>query len=173
MRAAIVIAPRDFKDETLARALAMFKRWGVTPVIVGLVSKECIGSHGAAVMPDMNLTKVRAADFDIIFIADGDGVEAYKIYEVAPLVDLVRAFAVENKVIAGVGNGAKVIAKANIVAGRKMAVPKNPGMEGFVKLYKGIVSQEEMECATNVMSLRDYTKTEEFVGAILDKLGVR
>ncbi len=173
MRAAIVIAPKEFKDETLARALGMFRRWGVDAVVVGFVNRECVGSHGAAVMPDMNLSTVRAEDFDVLFIADGEGVESYKIYEVTPLVDLVRAFAAENKIVAGVGSGVKVIAKANIIAGRKIAVPRNHGIEGFVKLYKGVVSQEEMECATNVMSLRDYTKTEEFVAAILDRLGVR
>lgn len=173
MRAAIVIAPKDFRDETVARARAMFQKWGVTPVIVGLVPRDCIGTHGAVYKPDINLAKVSPRDFDVIFLVDGEGVETYKLYELMPLLDLLRSFAAENKIIAVVNNAAKMIAKANMVAGRKVSIPRDVEIDRFVRLYKGVVSGEDMECGTNVMSLRDYTKVEEFVGAILDKMGVR
>lgn len=173
MKAAIVIAPKEFRDETVARAKMMFQKWGVTPVIVGLVPRECVGSHGAVYMPDINLNKLRAADFDAIFLVDGAGVDAYKLYELTPLLDLLREFNENGKIIAGVGNAMKVIARSNIVAGKKISVPKDPEIDRFVRLYKGVVSQEDMEWGTNIMSLKDYTKTDEFVGRILDKLGAR
>ena len=173
MRAAIVIAPKDFRDETVARAKLMFERWGVTPVIVGLVPRECVGSHGAIYKPDINLNKVSSADFDVLFIVDGPGIDTYRLYELMPLLDLIRAFTIDNKIVAVVNNAAKMIAKANIITGRKVSIPKDTEVVNLVKLYKGVVSEEEMECGTNVMSLSNYAKTDEFVGVILDRLRVR
>ncbi|HUB92575.1 MAG TPA: DJ-1/PfpI family protein [Candidatus Saccharimonadales bacterium] len=173
MKAAIVIAPKDFRDETVSKARMMFQKWGVTPVIVGLVPRECTGSHGAVYKPDINIAKVSVNEFDVLFLVDGDGVDAYKLYDVMPLLDLVRAFNSSGRIVAGVNNGVKMIARSNIITGKKVSIPKEAEIDRLVKLYKGVVSQEEMECGTNVMTLRDYTRTEEFVGAILDRLGAR
>jgi putative intracellular protease/amidase len=173
MKAAVVIAPKDFRDETVAKAKMMFQKWGVTPVIVGLVPRECVGSHGAVYKPDINLNKVSSTDFDVLFIVDGEGIETYRLYELMPLLDLIRAFNMDSKIVAVVNNAAKTIAKANIISGRKVSIPKDAEVVNLVKLYKGVVSEEEMECGTNVMSLSNYARTDEFVGAILDRLGVR
>lgn len=173
MRVAIVIAPRDFRDETVAKAKEMFEKWKVEPVIASYTLKECIGQHGAAYKPAMKVQDVRAGDFDAIFFVDGSGVDSFKLYDQFQLLDIVRSFSSSGKVVAGVNNAVKIIARSNIVSGKKVSIPKDAETERFVRLYRGVVSQEAMECGTNVMSLNDDSRTEEFVGAILDKLGVR
>ena len=173
MRAAIVIAPRDFRDETASMAKGMFEKWKVEPVIASYTLKDCVGQHGAAYKPGMKAGDVRAGDFDAIFLVDGDGVDSFKLYDQFPLLDIVRSFSSNGKIVAGVNNAVKIIARANIVSGKKVSIPKDAETERLVRLYRGVVSREPMECSTNVMSLNDYSKTEEFVGAILDKLGVR
>lgn len=175
MRVAIVITPRDFRDETVAKAMRMFEKWGVEAVIVGFTSnsKECVGVHGAVYKPQLNFSKLNTGDFDAIFLVDGEGVETYKLYDLMPMLDLLRSFSESGKIIAGVNNAVKIIARANIVANKKIAIPKDPEVERLVRLYKGVVSKEEMECQTNIMTLNDYSKTEEFVGAILDKASIR
>lgn len=173
VKAAIVIAPKDFRDETVVRAKRMFEKWNVDPVIVGFNSKECVGSHGAVYKPETTLLKITPQEFDILFLVDGLGVEEFGLYDQPHLLDQVRVFSSNNKIVAGVNNAVKIIAKANIVANKKIAIPKDVETDRLVRLYKGVISENEMECQTNIMSLRDYTKTEEFVAAILDKLGVR
>lgn len=173
MKAAIVITPKDFRDETVARAMVMFKKWNVEPVVVGFTQKECIGTHGAAYKPDINVAKIKSSEFGVMLLVDGLGVESYKLYDLLPLLEIIKSFSSEGKVVAAVNNSVKIIARANIIAGTKVSIPKDQEIERLVKLYKGIVSDKEMECESNVMSLSDYTKTDEFVGSILDRLGVR
>ncbi len=173
MKVAMVIAPREFRDETVSKARQMFRKWGIDPILVGLVPRECIGSHGAVYSPDLNLSKVSADDFDAIMLIDGKGVDTYKIYDLMPLLDLLRDFAVRGKIIIGVNNGVKIIARANIIAGKKVAVAKDIETERLVRLYKGVVSDKEIEHEANIMSISDSTKTEEIVAAVLDRLGVR
>ena len=173
MRIAIVIAPKDFRDETVAKAKVMLEKWKVEPVIASYTLKECVGQHGAVYKPAMKVQDVRAGDFDALFFVDGSGVDSFKLYDQFPLLDIARSFSSNGKVVAGVNNAVKIIARANIVSGKKVSIPKDAEAERLVRLYRGVVSQEPMECGTNVMSLNDYGKTDEFVGAILDKLGVR
>ena len=174
MNVALIIAPADFRDETVAKAKVMLERWNVRCSIMGFVDRECRGSHGAVYMPDANINNAKPENFDAVLIADGMGIERYRLYEVMPALDFVREIAGRGNIVAGIGNAVKFLAKANLISERKVAVPKEASeLVYMVKLYRGIISDNDMECDTNIMSLKDYRKTEEFVGKILDKAGVR
>jgi putative intracellular protease/amidase len=174
MNVALVIAPADFRDETVAKAKGMFERWNVRCSIMGFVDRECKGSHGAVYMPNANINNADPGNFDAVLIADGTGIERYRLYEVMPALDFIRNIAGRNKIVAGVGNAVKFLAKANLVSERKVAVPKDASeLVYMIKLYRGIISDSDMECDTDIMSLKDYRKTEEFVGRMLDRAGVR
>lgn len=173
MRAVIVIAPRDFKDETVKEAKMMFEKWKVEPVLASFTTKECIGSHGAVYKPTLKVQDISSNDFDVLFLADGKGVETFKLYEQFPLLDLVRSFNANGKIVAGVDNGMKVVARANIITNKKIAMPSEKETASMILLYRGVLSEKPMEAETNIASLGGSGKTADFVGAILDKLGVR
>ncbi len=173
MNIALIIAPGDFRDETVAKAKKMLERWNVKCTILGFVNRECRGNHGAVYTPEGNINNANPNDFDAVLIADGLGVDKYRLYEVMPALDFIRQAAESGKTIAVVNNGVKFLAKANLISEKKVAVSKDPELVYMVKLYRGIISDNDMECETNIMSLKDHSKTEEFVGRILDRAGIR
>ena len=173
MRIALVIAPRGFKDESLATAREMLKKWGVEAVVASFTSGECTGYHGAALMPDINVGRVDPANFDGILLVDGPGVDQYKLYDVRPLLDVIKIFSGCKKVVAGMGNAVKIIARANIVANTRLSVPRDDETKRLVELYKGVPSQKPVEFDNNILTANDPDQAYQFVDVLLEKLGVK
>lgn len=173
MKVAIVIAPRDFKDETLATLRLLLKKWDVDVTVSSYTSSECVGYHGATCKPDINTAKVRPQDYDVLILADGVGVEKYKLYDFRPLLDLVKMFYDNKKMIVGISNGIKIIARANIVANKKMSLPEEEETKRMVQLYKGVPSEETVETDANIMTLGDTDKVPDLVNVLLEKMGVK
>ncbi len=173
MKVALIIAPKDFKDETLAKACGMLNRWKVETALASLSARGCTGAHGAEYNASCQIKELRPGELDAILVVDGEGFESFKLYDHMPLLDLMRELSSRGKVVAGIGVGVKAIAKANIVSGKKIAVRKNTEAERMVRLYKGVPSDEEIEAGSSIMSLSNSQRTEEFVGLMLDRLGVR
>lgn len=170
MRVAIVIAPQDFKDETVSKLKGYLGKWGIETVIASYSSKECVGYHGAVYKPDVNISRLTPYEYDALVLADGAGVDTYKLYDVRQLLDIVRVFKSEGKLIAGVNNAIKVIARSNIIADTKIAVPKDKETERLVILFKGIASAEDMESDKNILTLSNSDRTDEFVDMLIEKL---
>ncbi|MGC8586250.1 MAG: DJ-1/PfpI family protein [Candidatus Micrarchaeia archaeon] len=172
MRLLVFITPRDFKDETLSMLKLFFDKWGVEYKIGSYASGDCTGYHGAVYKPEVNLSKVSTLDFDGIVLVDGNGIETYKIYEYRPLLDLVMKFNDSRKHIIAVGNAVKVLAKANIVKGKSVAMPDDNEIKRLVLLFHGVPSSENLSIADNLVTVKDSEYLEESMGKILAHLGV-
>ena len=173
MRIALVIAPRGFKDESVAAAREMFKKWGIETVIASFTSNECTGYHGATCMPDMNVGRIDASQFDAIVLIDGPGVDQYKLYDVRPLLDVVKIFSGNKKLICGMNNSIKIMARANVVANTRLAMPKDEETRRLVELYKGIPSSKSIEFDNNLLTANDSSQAYQFMDLLLEKLGAK
>lgn len=173
MKVAIIIAPMDFRDETVSTAKNMLEKWGTEAVVTSYTSRECIGYHGALYKPQIHASHINSADFDAILLVDGSGVETYKLYDYRPLLDLVREFATNGKIVAGVNNSIKIIAKANVVSNVKIANPEDKETERMVRLFKGVITDRGTESSTNIMTSSTNESTVSLVDAILVKLGAK
>jgi putative intracellular protease/amidase len=175
MKVALLIPQRDFKDESVANAKEMLEKWHVDAVIASYYSGECVGYHGATYRPQLNAASLNPQDFDAIIIIDGLGVDTYKLYDFRPLLDTLRLFSSSKKIVAGISNGIKVIARANIIADTKVSIPNNEEVRRLVGLYKGVPSKNYLEFDKGVLTLSipDPDKVSEFTGLLINKLGVK
>jgi hypothetical protein len=173
MRIAVLIAPSGFRDETVSVVHRQFSKWDVESIITSYSSGECIGSHGAAYTPVINAARLVPGDYDGIFLADGAGVEKFKLYESRQLHDMIRIFNEDRKLIAAVDNAVKIIARANIISGMKVAKPADIESERIAKLFKGVVTENPIEYEGNIATLGRHDKIGEFVDLILKKSGVK
>lgn len=137
MKVALLIAPRDFKDETVSRLKLLSGKMDIELKIAGMSLKPCTGYHGAVVKPEVEARELEPSVYDALLIGDGPGVESQKLFEHRPLLDLVKAFHDSNKIIGGIGNGIKVISKSNSIKDAKIARTEGD-TEKMVKLYRGI-----------------------------------
>jgi putative intracellular protease/amidase len=173
MKVAILIPPKDFKDESVSQAKLMLEKWDVEPVITSYSTKECVGYHGAVYKPQINANRISASDFDGIILIDGNGVDSYKLYDFRPLLDLVKLFSDKNKPVCAINNSIKILARANIIQNLKVAMPKDEESRRLVILYRGVPSNNDMETEKNIMTLNNSELVEDFMDALLDKLGAR
>src|SRR5437660_32809 len=162
MKVLIIIPPKDFRDETVGLAKLLLGKWGLSPVIASYItaSKECIGYHGAAYKIDINPTNLTSQGFDAMLLVDGPGVETYKLYDFRPLLDLVKDFSTNNKIVAAIGNSIKVLARANVIANRKVAAESDEESKRLVRIYRGSESGSDVESDRNLLTAKGYEQAE-------------
>lgn len=173
MKLAIFLPPRDFKDESASMIKLFLDKWGVKYDITSYTSKDCIGSHGAVYRPTINTGKVSSSEYGGIILVDGNGVESYKLYDYRPLLDLVMNFNNARKYIVGIDNVVKILARANIIKDRKVATDGKDKEElRLITLFRGIPSENGLEVAGNLITVKDSSMIEESMQAILEHIGV-
>ncbi|MGC8538594.1 MAG: DJ-1/PfpI family protein [Candidatus Micrarchaeia archaeon] len=173
MKAVIIIPPKDFKDETLSAALDMLQKWGITPTIASYTSGECVGYHGAVYKPDINAARIKAEDYNMLILVDGTGIESYKLYDFRPLLDLVHEFSYQKRLIVAISNAAKILARSNIIANIKLSIPGDDETNRLVRLYKGIVSDNEIEFDNNIMTVAKSDDARQAFAVLIEKLGLK
>lgn len=173
MRVAIIIPQRGFKDESLHAATELLGKWHVDAVVASYSSEDAVGYHGAVVKPDQSAALVKSSDFDALLLVDGPGVDQYTLYDFRPLLDTVRHFSMNKKIVAGIGNAVKIIARANIITDTKVSVPRDEETRRLVVLYKGILTNNYLEYDKNVLTLNNPEKAEEMANMLLEKLGIK
>jgi putative intracellular protease/amidase len=173
MKAAIIIPPKDFSDESLKDSVLMLEKWNVKTDITSYSKSDCIGRHGAVIKLNMNTAKVHSDDYDILILLNGPGVDSYRLYEFRPLYDLIRGFLSKGKVVAGIGNGMKVIARTNLINGVKIAIPPDKETADTLILYHGIITRNNVMSDKNIVTAKDSENTIEFINAILETAKIK
>ncbi|MDE1854986.1 MAG: DJ-1/PfpI family protein [Candidatus Micrarchaeota archaeon] len=165
MKVAILIAPKDFKDETVSQLQLLFGKKDIEAQIVSLTLKTCMGYHGATLKPQIDARSIEAGTFDVLLIADGPGVESLKLYDHRPLLDVVKAFHDNNKKVAGIGNGIRVIARANVIKDTRIA-KTDEDTEKLVRLYRGKPSDDFVVTDKNIITASDASNVPDFVSVL-------
>lgn len=173
MKMLIFIAPNDYREETLEKVRLILDKRDVKYSVSSYSKKECRGYHGAVCMPDVNTNSVSTRDYDGLIIIDGKGIDTYKLYDFRPLLDIVLKFSASKKQVCAIGNSIKVLARANVVRGIKVATPDDEEAKRLVLLFHGIPSQEECEISENVSTIRDSNKMDAAMLKILSRAGVK
>jgi protease I len=169
VKIAIIIPSRDFKDETLSELNLLLVKKDIKITVASTTLKDCTGYHGAIVRPDATLKDLDPAHIDALLLVDGPGVESMRLYDHRPLLDLIRVFYENKRLIAGIGNGIKSIARANIIKDKKIA---NVGKEdeNLVRLYRGVPTDNYLVFDKNILTLSNSSKVDELVNYLSDKL---
>ena len=108
-----------------------------------------------------------------VVLADGPGVEQFKLYDLRQLHDLLMMFIQSNKLVAGVGNAIKIIARTNMIQNMKIANTKDQDTNHLVKLFKGVITNSALESDKNIVTLGDSELIYEFADTIVSKLGIK
>jgi putative intracellular protease/amidase len=172
MKLLIFITPHEFRDESLSTMKLFLNKWGIGYSISSYSNKDCVGSHGAVSKTDINTGKVQAEDFDGVVLIDGKGIDAYKIYDFRPLLDLLTKFNDRRKPIIAIENSIKIPARANMIKGRKIAAPDDEESKRLIMLFHGVPTDEAVEVSDNLISIRSHQDLEGAMQTILGRLGV-
>ncbi len=163
--------PKGFRDESMSMLKLFFDKWGIKYDITSYTNNDCIGSHGAVYTPAFNTGKATTYGYDGIVLIDGEGIDAYKLFDYRPLLDLMMLFNQNSKFILGIGNASKIPARANIIKDKRLCAADSETRR-LVALFHGKPSDEPFELAGNVITIKDSRSIEDSMQRILQHMGV-
>jgi protease I len=121
MKLLVVIAPERFRDEELFEPLSLFKKFGIAYDIASTKAGLCTGMLGGKCDATLDLTRIRAGDYDGMVIIGGAGSPEF-LWGNSRLMALVTDFAGSGKVVAAICLSPVVLARAGVLRGRRATV---------------------------------------------------
>lgn len=168
----VVIPPNEFKDETVSQLCTTLDKWKIKYSIASTSLNSAKGTHGAILQPKIKINDISTEDYDGIILLNGTGIEEYKLYDSRVLIDLIKHFNDNQKLIAGIGNSLKIIARSNIISNKKICLIKDSETMRYVTLFKGIITENELEHDKNLITASNSEKATEFSKLIVEALGL-
>jgi 4-methyl-5(b-hydroxyethyl)-thiazole monophosphate biosynthesis len=129
MAKALVLMAEGFEEIELTSIVDILRRGGVTVTIAGLKDGLITGSRGIKMQPDVTLDGIKEM-YDIIILPGGS--PGYvNLGNDRRVIDLVKRYNAEGKIVAAICAGPSVLVKAGILGGKKVTIFK--GMENELK----------------------------------------
>jgi protease I len=168
-KALIVVAPKNFRDEEVNYLKMVLQKNGIETKILSFGSKECYGEHGAVLKPDVLPEQINPKEFDAVIITGGKGIEEYRMDSFLPLLNLVKQFNEEKKLIAAFSEGISVVLRANVIKEKRVAAPNNEIKE-VVEKYHGIPSAQAFVESENLITATKAAFISEVAKRIAEKI---
>lgn len=115
---AAIIAADEFEDLELFHPMYRLQEEGVETVIIGLTRDQIKGKKGYPVTPQATIDQVSARDFDLLVVPGGKSPEKLRLSP--KMLEFVRDFDKQGKVIAAICHAGQILASAGIIKGRTM-----------------------------------------------------
>ena len=110
---AYVIAPEGFNDDEMLKPKAILEDNDVEVVIVSTEVQECRGMRGTRIRSSVAIREVSPKDYDGIVVVGGAGALRY-LSENEDLINLLRAFNNEGKLVSAIGRGRHALHNAGL-----------------------------------------------------------
>ncbi len=115
-----IIAQQNFRDEELMVPKEILENAGVKVTVASITTDEALGMMGARVSPDITVREANPNNFDALVIAGGSG--SPKLSDYPEVLNIVRQFNEQDKLIASICLAGIVLAKAGVLKGRNATV---------------------------------------------------
>ncbi|MGC8628600.1 MAG: DJ-1/PfpI family protein [Candidatus Micrarchaeia archaeon] len=173
MKVSIIVAPKDFRDETLSQLELLLDKKGIGYEVLSLSNGECTGMHGATVKQKERADEFEPVYTDAVVIVDGKGIDDLRVFENRALLDRLKVAKENKKVLGAIGNGVKVLAKANIIKNAKIAAVEDEDSKRLIGLYKGQLANADVVASEGIVTAKDNSHMLEFVDSLSEALGVK
>ncbi|WP_373898626.1 DJ-1 family glyoxalase III [Haloimpatiens sp. FM7315] len=166
MKKAIVLLARGFEEVEALTVVDVLRRGGVNCVTLSInEDKEVLGTHSILIKANNTLENTEVDKYDALIIPGGMP-GAINLRDDEKVIELVKKFQKENKILAAICAGPIVFSKAGILDGVK--VTSYPGFEKELsksKYAEDIVVQDE-----NIITSRGPATAMYFSFKILENL---
>ncbi len=108
----------DFEDAEFETPHTTFLKHGLHVDVIGSDTGDVTGKHGTKVSIDKSIDDAAANDYDVLVIPGGFSPDHLRTDD--RIVDFVRAFGDQDKVIAAVCHGPSLLIEAGLVDGKTM-----------------------------------------------------
>jgi len=123
-----------FEEIEALTVVDVLRRAGINVDTVGVMGSMVTGSHGVRVMTDKKILEINADEYDGIVLPGGN--PGYlNLGRSSKIIEILRKFDAEGKLIAAICAAPSVLAKAGVLEGKKATI--YPGMEKELPYPRG------------------------------------
>ena len=166
MKKAIVLLAKGFEEVEALTVVDVLRRGGVHCITCSIDgSEEVLGSHSIHVKANNLIEKVDVDKYDVLVIPGGMP-GAANLRDSEKVIELVKKFNTENKILAAICAGPIVFGKAGLLKGKK--VTSYPGFEG--ELGAVTYCEDSVVQDDNIITSRGPATAMHFSFKILENL---
>lgn len=157
----------DFEDLELWYPVLRLREAGIKVELAAAKANEkYIGKYGVPAISDFDFTRVRASDYDALLVPGGWAPDKLRRYP--EVLELVREFDAQGKVIGQICHAGWVLISAKILQGRK--VTSTPGIRDDMENAGAVWLDEAVVVDQNIVSSRRPPDLPEYMQAFLATL---
>ena len=168
-RILIVIAPRNFRDEELFIPYEYFKSRGFDVTVASTKKGEAVGMLGKRFYVNKTLDEINPKDYHAIVIVGGIGSKQY-LWDNNKLINLIKEFHNQNKIIAAICLSPAILAKAKIVNGIKVTVFPDSEAIRIIKENNGVYEKKDLVVDKNIITASNPSVAKRFAIEIEKKI---
>jgi protein deglycase len=162
MKRVLCILEHGFEEIELVAPVDLLRRAGVEVVMAGVSASEVVGRSGIQIAADAMLGEMDLGNFDMLFLPGGPAV--MELRKNAQVLDLIRQYAAEEKIIAAICAAPLLLKDAGILKGKVFTAHVSTQAELTTSSGERVVEDG------NIITSRGAGTAMEFGLALIEKL---
>ena len=164
----LLIAQRNFNDTEFNITKNTLERQGIQVTVSSITTDDAVSMKEIRVKPDQELRLTNPNNYDAFVIIGGSGTP--KLLDYPEVIDRVKRFDEQGKVIAAICLAPMILAKAGILKGVMSTVFPVDFAIGTLKREGATYSQEHVVEDDNIITADGPDSAKEFASKILKKI---
>ncbi len=160
----MIVPEQDFDDEEYSRVKRVLEAKGLKVTTGSSYVGEIRGVKGSSTHSSVDVSTVKYYDYDALVFVGGPGARRFIDHE--KVVKLAKD--AEYKVLGGIGIGAAILAKAEILKGKKATADRS--MAQFLESRGGIFTGQPVQLDSKIVTAEGSKYAEQFANALVEVL---
>jgi protease I len=166
----LLIPPSNFNEKEYSTTRKVLEKAGIQITLTSVTKDQVIGMGGMKLQPNKELRSTNPNNYDGLVIIGGLGTP--KLLDYPEVIDRVKKFEEQGKLIAAICLAPIVLAKAGILKGVMCTVFPTDFALGWLKEGGATYSKMPVVEDENIITANGPKAAEEFAGKILKKFNL-
>ncbi|MEM2874194.1 MAG: DJ-1/PfpI family protein [Candidatus Nanoarchaeia archaeon] len=171
MKALLIIAQKNFRDEELFETREELEKVGISVDVASITTEMAYGMLGKTYMPDLAVKDAKVDAYDAIVVVGGAGSPQLANYP--EVIKLLQVAQQKGKLLAAICLGPMVLAKAGVLKKKRATVWTSPAFPQSVRALEAggcKYSTEKLVQDDNLITAFGPDQARQFGRAIAEKL---
>jgi protease I len=165
MKILIVVAKEGFRDEEFKDPFDVFMQHNIEVRVISTEAGKCFGKLGMIIKADLSFSDIDLDkdidDYSAIMLVGGPG--ARDLVGIEKLEQIIKSFMDKDKIVSAICFAPTILAKANLIKGKKVTVWNGDGkQEPVMKEHDVNYIDEEVVKDGKLITGRDYKAATRF-----------
>lgn len=160
MKALILIAPKNFRDEELKYPKQILETNKVKTTVVSTTKDTCTGMLGMKVVPDTSIYQIDPEGYDLLVLVGGSG--SMELRRDPKVIEVVREFDREDKLIGAICVAPTILAESGILNGKEATVWPSPKAIGILERSGATYLRKDIVKYKNIITAKGPSVAKEF-----------